>query len=232
MRLLETSDEVQMAEVSGSASHNQNVDRGESTLTRPQESRTATTSNTEVSESHSGDMSAPVTPQEHVSSPQITEGWKIEPDPTEAVKIFKQDILQKYSTGKPISLTIDLGDSAEDRERAILSFYKMAHVEWASPLICTLKGDPAIGDGVTRHIFATIMSKLQFGFDISFAPGGTLFFFEGEKDHLTLSTSRFLLESDFVVVAGRMIGGGCWINYFSMLSLEEPPNKSSTYDEA
>uniref|UniRef100_A0AAV2IUU8 Uncharacterized protein n=1 Tax=Knipowitschia caucasica TaxID=637954 RepID=A0AAV2IUU8_KNICA len=42
-------------------------------------------------------MSAPVTPQEHVSSPQITEGWKIEPDPTEAVKIFKQDILQKSS---------------------------------------------------------------------------------------------------------------------------------------
>uniref|UniRef100_A0AAV2MDL3 Uncharacterized protein n=1 Tax=Knipowitschia caucasica TaxID=637954 RepID=A0AAV2MDL3_KNICA len=64
--------------------------------------------------------------------------------------------------------------------------------------------DPAIGDGVTRHIFATIMSKLQFGFDISFAPGGTLLF----------------------------EGGGCWINYFSMLSLEEPPNKSSTYDEA
>lgn len=27
-----------------------------------------------------------------------------------------------------------------DRERALLSFYKMAHVEWACPLTCTLKG--------------------------------------------------------------------------------------------
>uniref|UniRef100_UPI0037E8F1A3 G2/M phase-specific E3 ubiquitin-protein ligase-like n=1 Tax=Semicossyphus pulcher TaxID=241346 RepID=UPI0037E8F1A3 len=49
------------------------------------------------------------------------------------------------------------------------------------------------------------MSKLQYGFDIKFTPGGTLLF-EGEKDHLIPSTSHFLLESDFFVVAGRMIG--------------------------
>lgn len=30
--------------------------------------------------------------------------------------------------------------------------------------------------------------------------------FEGEQDHLTPSTSRLLLESDFFVVAGRVIG--------------------------
>lgn len=30
--------------------------------------------------------------------------------------------------------------------------------------------------------------------------------FEGEQDHLTPSTSRLLTESDFFVVAGRMIG--------------------------
>lgn len=35
---------------------------------------------------------------------------------------------------------MDLRDSAVDRERALLSFYKMAHVEWACPLTCTLKG--------------------------------------------------------------------------------------------
>ncbi|CAB1422964.1 unnamed protein product [Pleuronectes platessa] len=29
-------------------------------------------------------------------------------------------------------------------------------------------GDPAIGDGVTRHFFATIMYKLQHGFEIHF----------------------------------------------------------------
>ncbi|KAF3841724.1 hypothetical protein F7725_023675 [Dissostichus mawsoni] len=66
-------------------------------------------------------------------------------------------------------------------------------------------GDPAIGDGVTRHFFATIMSKLQAGFEMKFVPGGTLLF-EGEQDHLIPSTSQLLLESDFFVVAGRMIG--------------------------
>ncbi|KAI4809786.1 hypothetical protein KUCAC02_018651, partial [Chaenocephalus aceratus] len=30
--------------------------------------------------------------------------------------------------------------------------------------------DPAIGDGVTRHFFATIMSKLQAGFEMKFGP--------------------------------------------------------------
>lgn len=96
---------------------------------------------------------------------------------------------------------MDLRDSAVDRERALLSFYKMVHVEWACPLTCTLKGkllthtklkikdmfvffnfhlpdvcamcfafsgDPAIGDGVTRHFFAAIMSKVQYGFEIKF----------------------------------------------------------------
>nr|XP_033949350.1 uncharacterized protein LOC117454281 [Pseudochaenichthys georgianus] len=100
---------------------------------------------------------------------------------------------------------MDLGDSAEERERAVLTFYKKANVEWACPLTCTLKGDPAIGDGVTRHFFATIMSKLQAGFEMKFVPGGTLLF-EGEQDHLIPSTSHLLLESDFFVVAGRMIG--------------------------
>lgn len=45
-------------------------------------------------------------------------------------------------------------------------------------------------------------------------PGGT-HLFDGETDHLIPSTSQFLLESDFFVVAGRMIshsflhGGPC-----------------------
>lgn len=44
-----------------------------------------------------------------------------------------------HATGKALSLTMDVGDSMEDREREILSFYKMAHVEWACPLPCTLR---------------------------------------------------------------------------------------------
>lgn len=54
--------------------------------------------------------------------------WKTEQDPLEAAKRFREDLLNKYSTLKPLSLTVDV------------SFYKMAHFEWASPLKCTLKG--------------------------------------------------------------------------------------------
>ena len=64
----------------------------------------------------------------------------MDPNPTEAAKRFKEDIFKTHATGKPLSLTMDLGDSAEERERAILSFYKMANVDWACPLTCTLKG--------------------------------------------------------------------------------------------
>ncbi|XP_051989522.1 uncharacterized protein LOC127648798 isoform X2 [Xyrauchen texanus] len=131
--------------------------------------------------------------------------WKFEPDPTEALKKYREIILRKHETGKELSLQMDMRESPEDRERAILTFYKTANVEWACPLKCTLHGDPAIGDGVTRHVFATIMSKLQHGFELQLVPGGTLLF-EGEKDHLIPSTSQCLLDSDFFVVAGRMIG--------------------------
>ncbi|KAL1277175.1 hypothetical protein QQF64_023848 [Cirrhinus molitorella] len=152
---------------------------------KQQESQTARASSTDVIVAQKGNMPAPGTSQGHASIPPVVINldpfvencdWKLEPGPKEAAKKFRDDILNKHATGKPLSLVMDLGDSAEDRERAILSFYKMACVDWASPLTCTLK-----------------------------VPGGTLLF-DGEKDHLIHSTSPFLLESDFFVVAGRMIG--------------------------
>ncbi|XP_067223162.1 uncharacterized protein [Chanodichthys erythropterus] len=131
--------------------------------------------------------------------------WKFEPDATEASKKYRQNLFKTHESGKELSFQMDMRESPEDRERAILSFYKMANVEWACPLKCTLHGDPAIGDGVTRHVFDTVMSKLQHGFELQLVPGGTLLF-EGEKDHLIPSTSQSFLDSDFFVVAGRIIG--------------------------
>ncbi|XP_034054812.1 uncharacterized protein LOC117534690 [Gymnodraco acuticeps] len=51
----------------------------------------------------------------------------------------------------------------------------------------------------------TLLSIYFDCFPIFAVPGGTLLF-EGEQDHLIPSTSHLLLESDFFVVAGRMIG--------------------------
>ncbi|XP_076842990.1 uncharacterized protein LOC143487750 [Brachyhypopomus gauderio] len=170
-RRLQSSVEVQMEVATECASTPKGEDGHVNSCTGIQE-----TSNTDVYVPHQTITPAPVTPQGHVPTPQIVDldpigeqgDWKIEPDPKEAARRFKEDILNKHATGKPLSFSMDLRDSAEDRERAILSFYKMAHVEWASPLTCTLRGDPAIGDGVIRHFFATAMSKLQNGFDICF----------------------------------------------------------------
>ncbi|KAF3841706.1 hypothetical protein F7725_023676 [Dissostichus mawsoni] len=103
--------------------------RFESTLTGAQGNETTRARNTRHS----------VPPQEIVSSPEVVDidpteesgfsDWKIAPDPTGAAKMFKEDILSQHATGKSLCLTMDLGDSAEERERAVLTFYKKANVE-------------------------------------------------------------------------------------------------------
>ncbi|CAB1437079.1 unnamed protein product [Pleuronectes platessa] len=172
---------------------------------RREESEPARASSSTCTMPPQGDVPAPELIDLDPFGERSISDWKITTNAKEAARAYKEAILSQHASRKALSLIMDLGDSAEDRERAILSFYKMAHVEWACPLTCTLIGDPAIGDGVTRHFFSTIMQKLQNGFEINFVPGGTLLF-EGEKDHLLPSTSLILLESDLFVVAGRMIG--------------------------
>ncbi|XP_035984962.1 uncharacterized protein LOC118558609 [Fundulus heteroclitus] len=50
------------------------------------------------------------------------------------------------------------------------------------------------------------MSSLQYGFELDEETETKTLLFEGEPDHLIPSTSKSLLESDFFVVAGRIIG--------------------------
>ncbi|XP_036417032.1 uncharacterized protein LOC118800956 isoform X3 [Colossoma macropomum] len=55
------------------------------------------------------------------------------------------------------------------------------------------------------------MENLQNGFLLEEETGVKTLLFEGEQDHLVPSTSRALLESDFFVIAGRIIGH-CFLN--------------------
>nr|XP_023666598.1 uncharacterized protein LOC111843331 isoform X2 [Paramormyrops kingsleyae] len=182
IRLLQSTVDGQMEADTEGATTPRSEDRYESTLRRPQESLTARSSNTDISVPNQGNMPVPGASQEHLPNfpiidlDQLEKDWKIENDPSEAAKRYREDLLNKHATLKPLNLTVDLGDSEEERERTIISFYKIAHVERASPLKCILK-----------------------------VPGGA-HLFDGETDHLIPSTSHFLLESDFFVVAGRMIG--------------------------
>ncbi|XP_065805904.1 uncharacterized protein [Labrus bergylta] len=122
--------------------------------------------------------SVPVRPETSVESevePVVIENWKIIKEPTLAAQVFKDNLLSEHATGKPLKLKLDVREREEDRERALLSFYKQQQ-EWACPLHCTLDG------GV-----------------------GQTLLFEGEPDHLVPAASEVLIESNLFQVAGRMI---------------------------
>ncbi|MEQ2293323.1 hypothetical protein AMECASPLE_032153, partial [Ameca splendens] len=65
--------------------------------------------------------------------------WRLAKDPAQAAKRFKQKMLSEHASGKSLELKMDVKDTEEDRERALLSFYKHEH-QWACPLLSTLEG--------------------------------------------------------------------------------------------
>nr|XP_023670652.1 uncharacterized protein LOC111845454 isoform X2 [Paramormyrops kingsleyae] len=115
--------------------------------------------------------------------------WKLIKEPAQAAKVFIENLLSEHASGKPLQLRMDLWDFEEDRERALLSFYKQQQ-EWACPLHCTLDGDTAIGQGVVRYFLTTVISKLQFGFSLNLGGTGRTVLFEGEPDHLVPAASE------------------------------------------
>lgn len=65
--------------------------------------------------------------------------WVLIKDPAQAAKVFRENLLREDASGTPLQLRMDVRDSEEDRDRALLSFYKQQQ-EWACPLHCTLHG--------------------------------------------------------------------------------------------
>ncbi|XP_073767217.1 uncharacterized protein isoform X2 [Danio rerio] len=131
--------------------------------------------------------------------------WKTHLDPKTAALLYRKQILQLHETGKPLFMSMDLRSSVEEQDRQLINFYKQRNVEWACPVKCQLQ-DAAVGDGVSRHFFSTVLEKLKYGFRLNFGNTGVTCLFEGEADHLVPSSSQFLIESDLFQVAGRMLG--------------------------
>ncbi|XP_057712511.1 uncharacterized protein LOC130929422 [Corythoichthys intestinalis] len=151
------------------------------------------------------DVEPEVFETEKIDDVEGNNDWNIIKDPSLAVQVFKEKLLQEHETGKPLKLRMDMRDSEEDRERALLAFYKQQQ-EWACPLQCILEGDSAIGQGVVRYFLTTIISKLQFGFQLNLGGLGKTLLFEGQPDHLVPAASEVLIESNIFHVAGRMMG--------------------------
>ncbi|XP_058636676.1 G2/M phase-specific E3 ubiquitin-protein ligase-like isoform X2 [Onychostoma macrolepis] len=132
--------------------------------------------------------------------------WKTHLDPKIAAFLYRKEILRLHETGKPLFMCMDIRSSPEEQDRQLINFYKQRNVEWACPVKCQLQGDVAVGDGVSRHFFSTVVEKLKYGFSLNLGNTGVTCLFEGEPDHLVPSSSQLLIESDLFVVAGRMLG--------------------------
>ncbi|KTF93731.1 hypothetical protein cypCar_00032262 [Cyprinus carpio] len=140
------------------------------------------------------------------SAEPATEEWKIEPDLETAARLFRRHILKNAEDKPDLVVTLDLHSCEKDREREMLTFYKRPNIDWTSPFTVKLKGDAALGDGVTRHFFTLVMDKLHNGFELDIDNCGKTLLFNGEDDHKVPSTSRPLLDGDLFRVVGRMIG--------------------------
>ncbi|XP_030227057.1 uncharacterized protein LOC115554440 [Gadus morhua] len=141
---------------------------------------------------------------EELDSKEADSEWKLIEEPSQAAKVFKENLLKEHASGTPLRMKMDVRDSEEDRERELLLFYKQQQ-EWACPLHCTLVGDAAVGEGVMRYFLTTVISKLQFGFSLDLGGMGRTLLFEGEPDHLVPAASEALIESNLFRVAGRML---------------------------
>ncbi|XP_035984712.1 uncharacterized protein LOC118558301 isoform X2 [Fundulus heteroclitus] len=162
-----------------------------------------------------------------------SDDWYTISDASKAISRCADHFLQIHAMENPLLLKMDLRDSTAEKDMALISFYKRPNVQWACPLNCRLEGkviksykfytclhfklcltcqtiylagDVAVGLGVNRFFFSTVLEKLKSGFSINFGNSIVTRLFEGEPGHWVQSASHFLVESDMFLVAGRMIG--------------------------
>ena len=57
-----------------------------------------------------------------------------------AATLFRRNLLREQELEKPIRFSMDIESDNEDREKAVLAFYKSKRTKWAAPLHCVLEG--------------------------------------------------------------------------------------------
>ncbi|KAE8277490.1 hypothetical protein D5F01_LYC24564 [Larimichthys crocea] len=140
-------------------------------------------------------------------STQTTEVWKTAA-PSEAVRLFMEDLRRGGDHQPPLRLTLNAGDTDEERDGTLISFYKQRRetCQWAADFRCSILGDAAVGVGVMRNTLSTAISKLTSGFKKNMGNAGVTAIFEGQREHLVLNLCTAILESDLFAMAGRMVG--------------------------
>lgn len=54
--------------------------------------------------------------------------------------LFRRVILREQKLEIPLRFKMDLHSDVEEREKAVIAFYKTQRTKWASPLHCVLEG--------------------------------------------------------------------------------------------
>ena len=74
--------------------------------------------------------------------------WKKILNASSAATLFRRRLLREQELEKPICFSMDIESDVEDREKAVLAFYKSKRMKWAAPLHCVLEG---------RNIYLSIL---------------------------------------------------------------------------
>ncbi|XP_049335358.1 uncharacterized protein LOC111196174 isoform X3 [Astyanax mexicanus] len=138
----------------------------------------------------------------------VIKEWKSVQDPQEAVQLFLEQLKQEGASQPSLLLSLDATDDDEQRDCSLIKFYKSDYEksQWKAPFRCSIKGDAAIGAGVTRHVLSSAIARLKHGFKLNLGNAAETLLFEGEPDHLVPAASTVLLESDLFRMAGRILG--------------------------
>ncbi|XP_062846985.1 uncharacterized protein LOC134309265 [Trichomycterus rosablanca] len=138
----------------------------------------------------------------------VVKEWKSVQDPQKALRLFLEQLKQEGGSQPSLILSLDSTDNDEQRDGSLIKFYKEDREkrQWAAPFRCSIKGDAAIGVGVTRHVLSLAIARLKHGFNLNFGNAAETLLFEGEPEHLVPAASPVLLESDLFRMAGRILG--------------------------
>lgn len=75
-----------------------------------------------------------------IKTSAVVSEWRIVSDPKHTGWLFSQELLHRYKDSGSLFLSLDLRDSREEQDQAIVSLYKRDGVQWASPFTCMLEG--------------------------------------------------------------------------------------------
>lgn len=71
-----------------------------------------------------------------IFSPISFSEWKAEKDPEKAAETYRRDLLQQSETFRSLKVVMDMHESQEEKERAVVVFYKQNNTTGPVHFVC------------------------------------------------------------------------------------------------